>query len=61
MPKQDENIEIEKDILLGLYRKREYGILSAVDSNELKNRKAKVKKLENELKVVSFVTEKKPR
>lgn len=51
MPKQDENIEIEKYILLGLYRKREYGILSAVDSNELKNRKAKVKKLENELKV----------
>ena len=36
MPKQDDlrkKIETEKDILLGLYRKRKHGMLSAMDNN----------------------------
>ena len=44
-------IETEKYIALGLYRKREYGMLSAMDSNGLRKIQAKKKKLENELKV----------
>ena len=54
-PKQDELKEkmgIEKDILLGLYRKREHGMLSVQDSDELKKRVSKKAKLENELKAV---------
>ena len=53
-PKQGDlgkKIGVEKDILPGLYRKREYGMLPAMDSNELKNRKAKKRKLENKLKI----------
>ena len=44
-------IETEKYIALGLYWKREYGMLSAMDSNGLRKIQAKKKKLENELKV----------
>ena len=44
-------IETEKYIAIGLYRKREYGMLSAMDSNGLRKIQAKKKKLENELKV----------
>ena len=39
MPKQDDlrkKIETEKDILFGLYQKLEYGMLPAMDSDELK-------------------------
>ena len=38
-PKQDDlrkNIETVKDILFGLYQKLEYGMLPAIDSDELK-------------------------
>ena len=54
MAKQDDltkNIESEKDILLGLYRKRKYGMFLAMNSNELTKRESKKKKLENEMKV----------
>ena len=43
---------IEKDILLGLYRKREHGTLSSQDSDELNKRVSRKAKLENELKAV---------
>ena len=54
-PKTDELKEkmgIEKDILLGLYRKREHGMLSSQDSDKLKKKVSKKAKLENELKAV---------
>ena len=44
MPKQDDlrkKIEPEKDILLRLYLKHKYGMLSTIDSDELKERLAK--------------------
>ena len=43
-PKQDDlrkKIETEKDVLLALYRKRQYGMLSAMNSDKLKKRKVK--------------------
>ena len=51
---------IEKYIFLGLYRKREHGMLSSQDSDELKKRVSKKAKLENERKLTS-ATKKIPR
>lgn len=53
-PKQNDlrkNRETEKDTLLGLYWKREYGMLFGIDSYELKQKEVKKKKFESQLKV----------
>ena len=54
-PKHDdlkEKMGIEKEILLSHYQKREHGMFSSQDSDELKKSVSKKAKLENELKAV---------